>query len=125
MRWSTAWRNDAAAAGVTALHILAAMPQIATVDVPASSANLGSGFDCFAAALSLKLRAELYEGDEPGIVLNARGEGAETADGPGRRLDRRQPAYRPSPRATLSTAGGARHPQLSRGDSSACGARSA
>ena len=52
------------------------MPPIASVDVPASSANLGSGFDCFAAALSLKLRAELHEGDETGIVLNARGEGA-------------------------------------------------
>jgi len=52
------------------------MPPIASVDVPASSANLGSGFDCFAAALSLKLRAELWHGDEAGIVLNARGEGA-------------------------------------------------
>jgi len=52
------------------------MPPIASVDVPASSANLGSGFDCFAAALSLKLRAELHHGDEAGIVLNARGEGA-------------------------------------------------
>ena len=49
---------------------------IATVEVPASSANLGSGFDCFAAALSLKLRAELFAGDEPGILLNAHGEGA-------------------------------------------------
>jgi homoserine kinase len=49
---------------------------IATVEVPASSANLGSGFDCFAAALSLKLRAELFPGDESGIVLNAHGEGA-------------------------------------------------
>jgi len=52
------------------------MPPIATVDVPASSANLGSGFDAFAAALSLKLRAELWHGDEAGIVLHARGEGA-------------------------------------------------
>lgn len=52
------------------------MPPIASVDVPASSANLGSGFDCFAVALSLKLRAELWHGDESGIVLNARGEGA-------------------------------------------------
>lgn len=51
------------------------MPPIASVDVPASSANLGSGFDCFAAALSLKLRAELWPGDEAGITLNARGEG--------------------------------------------------
>ena len=60
------------------------MPPIASVDVPASSANLGSGFDCFAVALSLKLRAELWHGDEAGIVLNARGEGAprdgDTAD---------------------------------------------
>lgn len=52
------------------------MPPIASVDVPASSANLGSGFDCFAAALSLKLRAELWHGTEAGIVLEARGEGA-------------------------------------------------
>ena len=37
------------------------MPRaIATVDVPSSSANLGSGFDAFAVALSLKLRAELF-----------------------------------------------------------------
>jgi homoserine kinase len=58
------------------------MPPIASVDVPASSANLGSGFDCFAAALSLKLRAELWHGDESGIVLNARGEGAPRDDEP-------------------------------------------
>ena len=58
------------------------MPPIASVDVPASSANLGSGFDCFAVALSLKLRAELYDGDEAGIVLNARGEGAPRDDAP-------------------------------------------
>ena len=58
------------------------MPPIASVDVPASSANLGSGFDCFAAALSLKLRAELWRGDESGIVLNARGEGAPPDDAP-------------------------------------------
>ncbi|HET6380928.1 MAG TPA: homoserine kinase [candidate division Zixibacteria bacterium] len=56
------------------------MPLIASVDVPASSANLGSGFDCFAAALSLKLRAELHAGDEAGIVLNAHGEGAPGSD---------------------------------------------
>jgi homoserine kinase len=56
------------------------MPPIASVDVPASSANLGSGFDAFAAALSLKLRAELHHGDEPGIVLNAHGEGAPGPD---------------------------------------------
>jgi homoserine kinase len=58
------------------------MPPVASVDVPASSANLGSGFDSFAVALSLKLRAELWEGDESGIVLNARGEGAPRDDEP-------------------------------------------
>jgi homoserine kinase len=56
------------------------MPPIASVDVPASTANLGCGFDAFAAALSLKLRAELHHGDEAGIVLNARGEGAPATD---------------------------------------------
>lgn len=59
------------------------MPPIASVDVPASSANLGSGFDCFAVGLSLKLRAELWHGDEAGIVLNARGEGVPGHDEPG------------------------------------------
>jgi homoserine kinase len=58
------------------------MPPIASVDVPASSANLGSGFDSFAAALSLKLRAELWHGEESGIVLDARGEGAPREDEP-------------------------------------------
>ena len=49
---------------------------LATVDVPASTANLGSGFDCFAAALSLRLRADLFETDEAGITVVVRGEGA-------------------------------------------------
>ena len=53
---------------------------LATVDVPASSANLGSGFDAFGVALSLKLRAELLPGDEAGIVLVAHGEGAPSDD---------------------------------------------
>jgi homoserine kinase len=56
------------------------MPPIASVDVPASSANLGSGYDCFAAALSLKLRAELHAGDQAGIELNAHGEGVPRPD---------------------------------------------
>lgn len=57
-----------------------ALSLLASVEVPASSANLGSGFDCMAAALSLKLRAELHRGAEPGILLNARGEGVPSAD---------------------------------------------
>lgn len=78
---------------------------IASVDVPASSANLGSGFDCFAAALSLKLRAELYPGDEAGITLNAHGEGVPRDDERGEEnlLVR---AFREGLRAGLGTGGG-------------------
>ena len=82
------------------------MPPIASVDVPASSANLGSGFDCFAAALSLKLRAELHNGDETGIVLNAHGEGV---PGPGEAPDDNvlMRAFREGLRASMATGGGA------------------
>jgi homoserine kinase len=81
------------------------MPPIASVDVPASSANLGSGFDCFAAALSLKLRAELYYGDEAGIVLNAHGEGAPRAgDAPDDNVLLR--AFREGLRASVATGAG-------------------
>jgi homoserine kinase len=78
---------------------------IASVDAPASSANLGSGFDCFAVALSLKLRAELHHGDEAGIVLNARGEGApRDGDSPGENLLIR--AFREGLRASFGSAEG-------------------
>jgi homoserine kinase len=81
------------------------MPPIASVDVSASSANLGSGFDCFAVALSLKLRAELYHGDETGIVLNAHGEGAPRAgDAPDDNVLLR--AFREGLRASMATGGG-------------------
>lgn len=82
------------------------MPPIASVDVPASSANLGSGFDCFAVALSLKLRAELYEGDEAGIVLNARGEGA-PADGESGGDNLLIRAFREGLRASMAPGAGA------------------
>ncbi len=63
------------------LHILRSVSiAIASVEVPASSANLGSGYDCFAAALSLKLRAELHRADEAGVVLEAHGEGVPPDD---------------------------------------------
>lgn len=81
------------------------MPPIASVDVPASSANLGSGFDAFAAALSLKLRAELYHGDEAGILLNVRGEGVPgPGDDPDQNLVIR--AFREGIRAAHGSAGG-------------------
>ena len=54
---------------------------LATVDVPASTANLGSGFDCFAAALSLRLRADLYQTHDAGIGVVTRGEGARAPQG--------------------------------------------
>jgi homoserine kinase len=75
---------------------------LASVEVPASSANLGSGFDCFAAALSLKLRAELLRGDEAGILLEAHGEGA-----PAPNADPEQNLVIRAFRAGLRTAGGA------------------
>ena len=75
---------------------------LASVEVPASSANLGSGFDCFAAALSLKLRAELFRGDEAGILLEAHGEGAPAPD-----ADPEQNLVIRAFRAGLRTAGGA------------------
>lgn len=81
------------------------MPPIASVDVPASSANLGSGYDCFAAALSLKLRAELHAGDEAGILLNAHGEGMpRTDDDPEANLIIR--SFREGMRAAHGPAGG-------------------
>src|SRR3970040_415813 len=59
----------------------ARMPNpIASVEVPASSADLGRRSAAFAAALSLKLRAELHPGDDAGILLNAHGEGAPGPD---------------------------------------------
>ncbi len=79
---------------------------IASVEVPSSSANLGSGFDCFAAALSLKLRAELHEGEDAGILLNAHGEGAPRGDeDPDDNLLIR--AFREGMRLGLATGGGA------------------
>jgi homoserine kinase len=81
------------------------MPPIASVDVPASTANLGSGYDCFAAALSLKLRAELHAGDEAGILLNAHGEGVPGAnDDPEANLIIR--SFREGMRAALGASAG-------------------
>jgi homoserine kinase len=81
------------------------MPPIASVDVPASSANLGSGYDCFAAALSLKLRAELHAGDQAGIELNAHGEGVPRPDDdPDANLIIR--AFREGMRAAMGAPGG-------------------
>ena len=47
-----------------------------TVEVPATSANLGPGFDCFGLALDWRERIELV-GRESGFVIEVSGEGAE------------------------------------------------
>ncbi|MBL8057973.1 MAG: homoserine kinase [Anaerolineales bacterium] len=46
----------------------------ATVTVPASTANLGPGFDCLALALSLRNTVELYETSR-GLEIDVEGEG--------------------------------------------------
>jgi homoserine kinase len=47
------------------------------VRVPATTANLGSGFDCLGMALSLYLDVEM-EHIEEGFIFQAEGEGVET-----------------------------------------------
>jgi len=48
------------------------------VQVPATSANLGPGFDCFGLALDLHDRYVAQILDEPGLDLDVAGEGADT-----------------------------------------------
>jgi homoserine kinase len=48
------------------------------VQVPATSANLGPGFDCFGLALDLHDRYVAQILDEPGLDIDVAGEGAET-----------------------------------------------
>ncbi|RDV83664.1 homoserine kinase [Ammonifex thiophilus] len=47
-----------------------------SVTVPASTANLGSGCDCFALALSLYLRVTVESRREEGVLWEIKGEGA-------------------------------------------------
>lgn len=47
------------------------------VAVPATSANLGPGFDCLGLALSLYNEVELEEAEGPGLEVRVEGEGAE------------------------------------------------
>ena len=48
----------------------------ATIIVPATSANLGPGFDCLGLALSLYQRVTFTAGPEPGLTITAEGEDA-------------------------------------------------
>ena len=47
------------------------------VQVPASSANLGPGFDCLGLALNMNDRYMAQVMDEPGVDIDVTGEGAE------------------------------------------------
>jgi homoserine kinase len=58
-----------------------------SITVPASSANLGAGFDCLALALELRNRIEVSEAEEgSGVALTVEGEGAATLPRDGRSL---------------------------------------
>jgi len=48
------------------------------VQVPASSANLGPGFDCLGLALTMHDRYMAQVMDEPGVDIDVTGEGAES-----------------------------------------------
>ena len=48
------------------------------VQVPATSANLGPGFDCFGLALTMHDRYMAQVMDEPGVDIDVTGEGAES-----------------------------------------------
>ncbi|PIU25853.1 MAG: homoserine kinase, partial [Candidatus Infernicultor aquiphilus] len=49
------------------------------IRIPASSANLGPGFDCLGLALKLYLYLEMEEIEE-GLIIEGQGEGAEELD---------------------------------------------
>jgi homoserine kinase len=59
------------------------MPESLRVSAPASSANLGPGFDCLAVALELRNEVEVVrlEGDELRVVVEGEGAG-EAPTGP-------------------------------------------
>lgn len=48
-----------------------------SIRVPASSANLGPGFDCLALALKIHCLFEVQRKDEPGVTIGLSGEGSE------------------------------------------------
>jgi homoserine kinase len=59
------------------------MPERMRVSAPASSANLGPGFDCLAVALDLRNEIELRRANGEGLRIVVEGEGAEAvATGP-------------------------------------------
>jgi homoserine kinase len=55
------------------------MPDRLVVSAPASSANLGPGFDCMAIALELRNEVEIRRRGRDGLVVRSSGEGADEA----------------------------------------------
>jgi homoserine kinase len=55
------------------------LPDALTVSAPASSANLGPGFDCLAVALELRNEVVVRRADGAGVTVDVRGEGAAAA----------------------------------------------
>lgn len=53
-------------------------PRRVIVEVPATTANLGAGFDVLGLALDLTNEIHLEERDEPGVLVTIAGEGADT-----------------------------------------------
>lgn len=53
-------------------------PRRVIVEVPATTANLGAGFDVLGLALDLTNEIHLEERDEPGVLVTISGEGADT-----------------------------------------------
>jgi homoserine kinase len=55
------------------------LPDALTVTAPASSANLGPGFDCLAVALELRNEVAVRRAGGAGVTVDVRGEGAAAA----------------------------------------------
>jgi homoserine kinase len=55
------------------------VPDVLHVSAPASSANLGPGFDCLAVALELRNEVIVGPGSGPGVHVTVAGEGADVA----------------------------------------------
>jgi homoserine kinase len=87
---------------------------VVSVTVPASTANLGAGFDCLALALALRNRVEVTDtGEGSGLALTVEGEGAATLPRDGRSLlvrameqVFRQVGRRPAGRLSIHTVNG-------------------
>ena len=56
-------------------NVKSEMTKLLTARIPATSANIGPGFDCMGIALDLWNTFELHEGNGNGITVESHGEG--------------------------------------------------